>query len=384
MNRLIHRILAAAAMLTLVCTGALAREQMCVYVSPDAMEAPMAQRLAALLGSAFSQADWTMTQDGSLRELVMGDRAPDLAIGSPSQTREWAQAGLLAPLQTKITDQTRMEPQVLACCVEDETLFMAPLFARHRQMAVNVRQFEAHGLGYLLDKRTYPVWFPAQFYQILEEFLIEDCAAMDVWPADAGSGAAMEALVQAIFDRRLVSQDGAVQMENICAGVQWLSDMVDDGLIGLCESREEALDRFLAGETAIFIDWTEREEAAQRALLEKRGLTIAKTPYPASSALPVRSYELTGVSVFDSGSAQRTALALKAAVFLHESIQAQLLFGSRGIWRDDAVWLCDLSAAEQGATLRDQLYAALNAVLLEGETAAAALMRAQAAMDALR
>ena len=141
--------------LMLLISGAIAQEEMRLYVQEGCLEAAQAGRLLALLEQ---EGAWALMQDErSLRELVLAGDAPDLAICRPQAARPWAKEGLLLALQTHIGSQQRMQRQVLAQCVQDEVLFMAPLIAHHRQMAVNERLMEEMGLGYLLDQQAYPV-----------------------------------------------------------------------------------------------------------------------------------------------------------------------------------------------------------------------------------
>ena len=194
------KVIALTLLLVLLAGGAAAQEAMRLYVQPDALEEGQAQRLLALLQTETEGAQWALVdQAETLRELVLAGRAPDLAICEPAEARIWAQERLLLPLQTQIDGKMRIQRQVLDLCVQGENLFMAPLMASHRQMAVNVGRFEDMGLGYMLDQQTYPVWYPAQFYQILEEFLIRDEVAVDVWRAEMDNSAAIEALTQAIY-----------------------------------------------------------------------------------------------------------------------------------------------------------------------------------------
>jgi hypothetical protein len=97
--------------------------------------------------------------------------------------------------------------------------------------------------------------------------------------------------------------------------------------------------------------------------------------------LPVRSYELTGVSVFDSGDEEMNALARQAAAFLYEDAQVQRLLEGRGIFEDDSVWLWDLSASDRGAMLRSMMCAALEKVIGERADIMQALAMVKAGMD---
>ena len=364
--------------LMLLISGAIAQEEMRLYVQEGCMEAAQAGRLLALLEQ---EGAWALMQDErSLRELVLAGDAPDLAICRPQAARPWAKEGLLLALQTHIGSQQRMQRQVLAQCVQDEELFMAPLIAHHRQMAVNERLMEEMGLGYLLDQQAYPVWYPAQFYQILEEFLIRDAVAVDVWRADTDSSMAIEALIQSIYGGTLLSEDGKhceADSPDMRAGVQWLCAAVDDGLIGYCQTQEDALERFLTGKTAIYLDGS----PALAGRLEEEGLAISIRPYPAAMGLPVRSFELTGLCAFASGDAARDARLVQACAKLHEG--AQDILGQRGIWQDGALWLSGLDADDAGATLRSLLCDALEQVMENGMRVEDELSRVQAAMDAL-
>lgn len=370
----------ALLMIWMAC-GAFAQQQMRLYVQGEALNGEQARRLQALLEDEFPQAQWILETGDALGELVMADRAPDLAVCSPGMARQWAREGMLLPLHVRIDGQARIQRQVLESCVEDEALFMLPLMAHHRQMAVNRNMLEEKGLGYFLDREAYPVWMPAQFYQILEEFLLMDEVALDIWHAQADTNAALEALAQAIFGGMLVTQEGECSAGglNMCGGLRYLADAVDDQMMGYCESRQAALERFLSGETAIFIDWTPQE--AKRCAGQMADDQIVCMPYPAAVGMPVRAYTLSGACVFESGEKAKEELALDAAAMLHA--KAQEVLGPRGIWRDGSVWLWDLGAHERGATLRSLLCDAFNAVLEGGADPADALADVQAAMDAM-
>ena len=360
-----------------------AQETMLLYVEEGVLEEGRARQLLELLKAEMPEAEWTLEEGGTaLRERVLFDNAPDLAICAPQTARPWAQEGLLLPLHTRIGGQARIQRQVLALCVHGEEMFMAPLIAHHRQMAVNRALLEARSVGYMLDAQSYPVWYPTQFHQILEEFLMVDETAMDVWRAGPDTSAAIEALTQAIYGGMLLAEDGVrctADDLNMRAGVRWLRDAIDDGMIGYCETREEALERFLNEETAIFIDWMHTGE--MDALAREYELDVVTVPYPAAAGLPVRSFELAGVCAFASGDALKDALLLKACALLHDLVQDVL--GARGIWQDGALWPASLERDDRTATLRSLYCTALRAVIEDGETPEAALGRIAAAMDAL-
>jgi len=387
MKRVLLRAAFLAACLTMLAVGAMAQGALRVYVTEDALEEGTTKKLMTALHERFDQAEFVLEDDAkSLRELVLADRAPNLAICSPRETRTWAEEGLLLPLQHHVGDQESVAKEVLSSCVLEEKLFMAPLTARHRQMAVNVKMLEKRAMGYMLDEIAHPVWYPTEFQQILEEFAIEDAPAMDVWNMQQDS-AAIEALIQAIYCGRLLGKDGSVcqaEHKGIQSGIRWLSDLKKSEMVGYQPTRQAALERFVAGETAIFLDWNAQLQDKYGQQMKDAGMIVETRPYPSSSGLPVRSYELAGVSVFDSHDMQKNAMALQAAAFLHEDAGAQLILGERGIFEDDSIWLWDLSAVGQGATLRSLLCAALEGIFEGDAEIGEALVLLKAGMDAAK
>ena len=163
--------------------------------------------------------------------------------------------------------------------------------------------------------------------------------------------------------------------------MRWLRDLIEGELIGLAETRQDALERFLAGETAIFAEWTRELQQQYARQMKDAGMIVRTRPYPSSSGLPVRHYELTGVSVFDSGDAEKNALALQAAAFLHEDAQAQRILDERGIFEDDSIWLWDLSAGDRGATLRSLMSGAFEKIIGEKADIMQTLAMVKAGMD---
>ncbi len=385
MKRVLLRTVFLAVCLMMLGSSALAQNVLRIYIGEGAMEDGMGRRLTALLKECFEQAEFVL-EDGAedLRQLVLDDRAPNLAICSPREVSTWVKEGLTLPLQQHIGDQEGIAQEILSSCVQDEVLFMAPLLANHRQMAINVRMLEKRAMGYMLDEVAHPVWYPTEFQQILEEFAIADAPAMDIWKMQPQDCAAVEALLQAIYCGRLLDEDGTVCTADgkaVQAGLRWLRDLVHGGMIGQRETRQDALERFLAGETAIFLDWSRQMQEKYAKQLREAGLMVEMRPYPSSSGLPVRAYELTGVSVFDCGDARANALALQAAVFLHEDESAQAVLGERGIFDDGSIWLWDLAANDRGATLRSLLCGVAERVLAGEEDVIQALEMVKAGMD---
>lgn len=395
MGRIWRRIVCVLAALACLAGWAAAEETtgervaMRVYVAQEALGEETARQVTRLLDSAIRQGKWTLEYQGkgcgTLKELVLADRAPQLAICSPGEAMAWAEEGLLLPLDGRLGDTTRIQRQVLEPCMREGRLYMAPLLARHRRMAVNRRMMEKGQFGYLLDPLAHPVWYPTEFYQVLEEFALRDRTALEIWPAAGGEGAAVEALVQAIYGGALLSWDGrsvTADSGEMRSGLAWIADMTEGGLIGLVPDRATALERFLQGETAIFIDWTDEDAARWSRQPQEERLELTTAPYPSAMGVPVRSFELTGLCALDSGDGGQRALALQAAAFLHEDAQAQMLWGGRAIFRDDAFWLPCLEADARGATLRSLFDAAIDAVIGGGTTAQEALHTVQAAAQA--
>lgn len=378
---------ALAMLLAVLCAAAGAAEQdvMRVYVSEEALGESDAEQAIRMLAAQWPDTTWEQVTGGEdLRTWVMKDRAPQLAICSPAEAREWAAEGLLLPLQTRIEGQTRIQSQVLDACVMEEQLFMAPLRAKHRQMAVNTDLFEQAHLSHMLDRAEYPAWYPAQMQQMIEELTFSDMTAFEIWLPDEENSAALEALVQAIYAGSFAAEDETrwqMDSEEIHAGMNWLNDLLECEMIAMAKSREDALARFVRGETAMFIDWSVDTAAQQKDALAKNGIEVAAVPYPSAAGVPVRSYELVGICAFDSGDTARNALALQAAQRLYQ--QAEKWLGSRGIARDDSIWMTCLSAHEQGATVRSLFAKALAGVLSGEATARDALEQAQAALDAM-
>lgn len=375
----------AALLVAALLSGAAAQEEMRVYVAQDALARQTAERVLVLLREAFPQGDWTAVyeeEEGDLRALVLGDQAPQLAICPPQEARPWAREGLLLALDGQAGSLARIEPEVTDTCVLEETLFMLPLAARCREMAVNEELVNAHGFGYLLDPVGHPVWYPSELNQLLEEFAIHDLTGMDIWLED--DGAALEAFVQAVGGGAMLRSDGTFEPGAAMTGLVWLRDMVLGGLVGVAGSREEALARFLAGETALFIDWTEEEETRSAQAVSEAELELRTLSYPTPLGLPVRAFELTGACVFVSERSAQTVLALSALRFLAGDAGAQAALGEDGIRRDDAFWLPALPLLDGGGTLRGLFAGAAGRVLDGAETPKAAVTGISAMMEAAR
>lgn len=388
--RLIRGCLALAAALMLsAAPGAAMGEEMRVFVEEGALEREEATRLVVLLGEAFPEAEWTAVfeeEETDLRTLVMEDRTPQLAICSPLSVSPWAKEGMLMPLEGCVADLSRMQQQVVDACVWDETLLMAPLRAGHRQMAVNRKLMEIRHFSYMMDALDHPVWYPSEINQILEEFSVAGTPAIELWPDENGGSAALEALVQSIYCGALLSEDGTKCLADgggVLAGLTWLRDMVAGGTVVYVKDRQTALDRFLAGETALFIDWTDEEDRRLSGKLRSSGVELEVMPYPSAAGYPVRSFDLTGLCAFKGASGAQEELMRDAIAFLCEDVKAQIVLGDRAIWQDDAIWLPCMTATDRGMTLRKLFAEAIDAVMEGGKTPEQALSALAATMNAI-
>lgn len=379
----------AAALLLFVCAPGVAQEALTVYVSAEAMPLETAKQLTALLQREVAPAQVELIAeeetDDTLRALVLRDEAPQLVICSPEEARLYAKEGMLAA--QAMPDDARVAQQVLSACAQDGTLFMLPLQARHRQLAVNRRMLDEQHLSELLDARTHPVWYPLELQQVLETLYDGGAPALELWPPEPEDCAGLMALVQALYGGAFLSEDGQVcqaDCGSAVAALAWLQDMLEGGMIGWAQSREEALGRFLSGETALFLDWTDADERANRARIRESGLELCALAYPSSTGMPVHAFEVTGVAVFLTGDVQADARARAAAAFLTQDAQVQQVLGDRAIAEDGAVWLPAIGAHPQGTLLRTLLAQALSEALMQGRSAASALRGVTQALDAAK
>ncbi len=366
------KIVAALALAGVLCAGT-AQAEVEVFFAHGAMEEAKARQLIELTKREFPDEEWTAVfeEEESLRDRVLSDHVPQMAVCAPGEAEVWAREGLLVPLEANGAD--RIQEEVLDACVANEQIFLLPLLAQHRQMAVNRRLMDQEHLGYMIGIQKHPVWYPAEFDQILEEFMLSGEPGMDIWPAQPETSAALEALIQSIYGG-ILTADG--DNNNVKAGLLWLRDRVTCGVINVVPTREMALKRFLEGKTAVFLDWTPQEMLISGEKMD--GGELAVMPYPTSYGMPVRSFEVTGVCVFNTEEKQTAA---KAAAFWNEDPQAQRILGERAIWEDGAVWLPVMTGEK--TVLHGLFCAAINGVISGKTTPDAALYMIQEAMKAL-
>ena len=379
----------ATALLLGLCAPGVAQEALTVYVSAEAMPLETAKQLTALLQreAASAQVELIAEEetDVTLRALVLRDEAPQLAICPPEEARLYAREGMLAA--QAMPDDARVAQQVLSACAQDGALFMLPLQARHRRLAVNRRMLDEQHLSELLDARTHPVWYPLELQQVMETLYDGGAPAMELWPPEPEDCAGLMALMQALYGGAFLSEDGQVcqaDCGSAVAALAWLQDMLEGGMIGWAPSREEALERFLSGETALFVDWTDADERTNCERIRESGLELCALAYPSSTGMPVHAFEVTGVAVFLTGDAQADARAQAAAAFLAQDVQVQQVLGDRAMAEDGAVWLPVISAHPQGSLLRTLLAQALGEALMQGRSATSALRGVTQALDAAK
>lgn len=359
------RILAALFAALMAAAGtALAEQEVSVYAAEGAMPREQALQMVRLLEQEFEGVIFSLTGEGeTLRGLILADRAPQIALCSLQEAALWAQEGLLLPLEDGLLKDTGIAQAVLAACSREERLVSAPLYARGRRMAVNRALLEAVQLDHLFNAREYPVWTPMQLLQVLEELFLAEKTAMELWATEAdGCGAAL-ALAQSLYGGLLFSEDGQTLWPSRAAassGFTFLADVIEAGMIARAESREAALERFIAGETALFADWTQAEAAAFGDGLPFEMMTV---PYPAASGIPVHAFDLIGASALSSGSEAVDALSLEVIAFLMEDPRAQMLLGERGIFEDDAIWLLPPGAEAFTPRISSALCSAMDALV---------------------
>ena len=384
-----------AALLLLMGVGmmsanAAAQTTMNVFFTERAMERGQSRTLMELTRREFPQVEWTCEMQAdtgrSLREMILADDVPEIVICAPSEAYVWAKEGVFEAMDAYAGDMTAVNSQVLSACTQDDKLYMAPLMASHRQIAVNRRLLESRHFGYLTSMVEHPVWYPMEFDQLLEDFALAKAPALEIWRPQPEDCAALEALVQAIYGGTMLTEDGRhsqIEHVNVRAGLEWLRDRVRNGMIEQVESRQDALDHFLSGKTALFIDWTKADEQRYARQLRENGVELMTVPYPSATGFTIRSFELTGACVPVGLENKARTMAMRAVTFWCTDEQAQIVLGDRSIGQDDAVWLPLQDADEIGVTLRRLMCGVVQDVLDGKSAPKEALRLTQAAMDAM-
>ena len=226
-----------------------------------------------------------------------------------------------------------------------------------------------------------------EFDQLLEDFALAKTPAVEIWEPRPENCAALEALIQAIYGGTMLTEDGRhsqIEHVNVRAGLEWLRDRVRNGMIAQAESRQDALEHFLSGKTALFIDWTQADAQRNARQLRENGIELVTMPYPTATGLTIRSFELTGACIPVGLETQAHAMAAKAVAFWRTDERAQGVLDGGSIRQDDAVWLPLQDTSEVGTTLRRLMCGIIKDVLEGKNTPADALRLAQAALDAMK
>ena len=242
---------------------------------------------------------------------MMDGCAPDLAIVFAREAGPWAKAGLLARL-----DGDEQEGQ----------LYVLPVLVHERMMAVRAQCMDAAHMAHLLDARMYPAWVPMQVLQALDELAMQGGAGMEIWPPQEGNTLFLEAFLQGVSGEWFPPEAWSVREMDAMAlknALTWLSDMAGAGLIDAAENREAALERFISGETAIFIDWSDAESKAYAK--EIRDGEIVLVPYPNAAGIPQRAGRLVSVCAAEGPAGQE---ARRAAVLIASQARDSGLSGA--------------------------------------------------------
>ena len=362
------RIIAAIALIFTVSWSA-AKAECSLFIGEGTISRVQAQALAEriekTLGTQASLFMQEETGEGVAMRLRAGDM-PCIAVLSAEEAARWAREGLLLPLDGCVPEIERMAPALVEACVQDEQLMAAPLSAQRRMLAVRPDGFQAVNMGYLLDSRAHPVWYPSEFLQTLDEMALAKGAGMDVWAPEPGEMIWLEALLQGVSGGRFIDETtGAYGMEEeeLALALEWLKEMLSAGLIETAQSREEALERFVSGETAVFADWTaEESERFAKAIKEEE---ILLRPYPSLAGMRRHAAQMTVICVFASEDEQDNAFSRRAVSLLLSSGEDTLW--QRGLGDDGAPYFPLTGAEACGATLRSLLCGEVHS-LMEGET----------------
>ncbi len=350
------RKLFAALALMLAFNVSIAQADRVLYAAQGTLTPERAREAAALLEEALGEPFALVMQEEtgeSLERLAMEGSAPALAVVPVQEALPWAREGMLLALDGCVEGFGRVAGALADACVVEERLIAAPLFAVHRQVAVRADLMQEAMMGYLLDRRAHPVWYPSEFVQALDELAMLSEAGLDVWPPEAGEMLYLEALLQGVTGMRLADGETgayAADAEGLSDALEWLEDMLHAGLIGAAEDRETALERFLCGETAIFPDWTAEETAAHADAIQEESILLI--PYPSLHGSPLRAAELVVLCAFSSGEEEENALLERAVRVICGAEHTSRIFKKREILDDGAQWLPLLETLAYGPTLR--------------------------------
>lgn len=316
------RRMGAALALAILLQAAGAQADMQLLVGEGTMSGSQAQEMAVMLSETMGEHVLAvMAQGRGLSERIMDGDEPQLAIAYESEIRPWAKEGFVAPLGGEA------EGYALAVGMQE------------RRMAVRAQRMEEAGMDYLLDERAYPAWAPLQVLQALDELALSGCAGLEVWAPEEEDTLFLEAFLQGVSGEWFQTGTKSVQdadMKAVENALEWLGDMARSGLIGEAENREAALSRFIGGESAIFIDWSQEESV--KYAQEIRDGEIVLMPYPSASGVPVYAARMICLCALDRAAADALMDASWTAI------------GEKRLAAQDR--FVTLDALEDGATLK--------------------------------
>ena len=374
------RIIAAAALVFTVSLSA-ARAEIPVYIAEGTVSRVQAQSLAQSVEKTLGVRIQLVMQEEtgeSVSSRLGAGETPRVAVLSAEAAAHWAREGLLLPLDGCLEAIGNIPQEFADACVVDGQMMFAPLSAQSRMMAVRSEGFRAVNMGYLLDSRAHPVWYPSEFLQALDEMALVDAPGMEIWQPQEEDALWLEALLQGISGGEFADETtGAYVMEEetLMHAFEWLREMLSAGLIETAQNREEALGRFVSGETAVFVDWTAQE--SERFAQAIREGEILLRPYPSLTGTRQHAARLTVVCAFASQNEQENALSCRAAA-LFGAAGADML-RERGSGEEGTQHFAMTGTKPFGATLRMLLCEETQKIMngeADAESAASRITRA--------
>ena len=371
----------AAMALTALLPLTLAQAEGTLYIAKGTVSPAQAQDMAKALGEELGETVRLTLQEETGETLAQSLPAgAGLAVLTAPQAAALARAGLLLPVDGCVPSLEHMERSYTQACVMDEQLMFAPLMAKRRVMAVRRDGFEAVNMGYLLDNRSHPVWYPAEFVQALDEMAVINRPGLDIWQPGEEDLLWLSALLCCASELEYMEEGTgacAVDEKEMERALEWLEDMLRAGLISEAKDREEALSRFMAGETAVFIDWT-AEESTVYAEAIREGEILLRA-YPSLTGTPLHAGELVVLCVLRGEDMQNERLRRAIAGLLARAGEKATLW-QRGLYSDGARALPLYAAQEYGATLCRLLLDAAGGVIAGEEDARLAAQRMDRAL----
>lgn len=374
----------ALAALLLLALAAGARADMELYIARDTVTTAQGEALARMIAEEMEETVVLVTQEADGRDFaqkMMDGEPPQLAIVRAGSAAPWAREGYLAPLDRCAPSLESVAEAIVDACVTQERLYAVPLTVRRHSMAVRAEGLEDICMGTLLDERTHPAWAPTEVLQVLDELTLSGQAGLEIWQPTPQDALGMEAFLQGACGAWIdagTADASAADGHAIETALVWLEDLAQAGMIGVAEDREAALERFLSGETTIFIDWTPKESRCYAKELKEEQIVLL--PYPCAAGMATGAADVIALCA-PIGSAKATEKAIRAAALIAERVQETALLGER-LPGDGGEWLCAMETLEHGATLRALICEAAGEILSGEVTAQAAAKRIARAMDA--